>query len=917
MASISRYQFSNAKKARVPRGYFPSVKMGINAPNDNDYSPLQLFNNRALTNQAADAVRFQNVAGTGTLPSVDANGWPTTAFSMRIDQAATGSDVIGNWLVKYNAASMPTVGALNYTATITGHTWNSGTGDGSFLISNPGSISMALTFSVGAKVTEVYKPAYNTGVGVPFWNAQFLRTISPYSYIRFMDMTVTNTSYVDPTALTWKSPVEWTDRITPTNYNLNGRGPGQETSRGGLPLEWVLDLANTSSKDAWLNIELNASDNYVDQHTAMVASSGVRAIMEFGNETWNTSPSFNCWHKRGAAALQETLFASGAKLYNNANQRVSSITSDGSTATVVTSLPHGATTGNTVAVLGALSNAFLYGGSVGTLANVQAQGSGTLTVVVNGTTFNSGTINLSGATSFGNAATLIQAGFTAPTFSVAYDSVTGGFKFTTTLATSAATLSYATGTLATGLALTQAAGATYMPSMALLNIAASAGTVLTVVDSTTVTFPTTLPATGRTFTGAQIFGNTGSGFGGGVAMNAGSNLFQGFTTGAYSLGMWWFFRRAWDIAVRQRAAWTAAGRSLADLEIVLPCQATSTYANFWLLLQNFYSAIHPGVALNTVFTSCCVGGYYTPWAANTNFVNAGFGLTGTYATLTDMASVLSQLNDMVTHAYGAEFYNSFAYFCKFNGLKMFCYEAGVDTSGVTTGNGSPTSAVTGATNANADPAMEGITSTWLYGLMQLGFERIGYYNGSSGSFAGSGCFAVGRTPDEMDPTTARVSRAAKLNGILDVIAGPPSTLPITYHAFPITLNAYDCVGNEAVKTTANVWPNFAGTNLPYSYAICPGPLQNGLTYTVWSETNQTVTVTINGHTTGSTVIPVSVQTNGGTVTSFNASAPVGTAASGVTLGSCTTTLQPGMNYVFISVPAAQKGNANPHSIQFS
>lgn len=103
--------------------------------------------------------------------------------------------------------------------------------------------------------------------------------------------------------------------------------------------------------------------------------------------------------------------------------------------------------------------AFLRGGSLAlSLAQLQAL-SGTLIVTANGTQYTSATINLAGATSFSNAASLIQAAFTAPPFTVTYDSASGAFQFTTTTTGDAATISFATGTLAAGLGLTSAAGA--------------------------------------------------------------------------------------------------------------------------------------------------------------------------------------------------------------------------------------------------------------------------------------------------------------------------------------------------------------------------------------------------------------------------------------------------------------------------
>lgn len=93
-----------------------------------------------------------------------------------------------------------------------------------------------------------------------------------------------------------------------------------------------------------------------------------------------------------------------------------------------------------------------------TLAQLQAL-TGTLILTVNGTPFTSGTINLSGATSFSNAATIIQAAFTTPNFTVTYDSVRQALLFTSNTTGTGSTITFATGTLSASLFLTQATGA--------------------------------------------------------------------------------------------------------------------------------------------------------------------------------------------------------------------------------------------------------------------------------------------------------------------------------------------------------------------------------------------------------------------------------------------------------------------------
>lgn len=105
---------------------------------------------------------------------------------------------------------------------------------------------------------------------------------------------------------------------------------------------------------------------------------------------------------------------------------------------------------------------YLRGGNISglTLTQLQAIASGTLTLSISGTPITSGTINLSAATSFSNAASIIEAAFTDPGFAVTYDSVSGAFVFTVTATGSTSTITYpTTDALATALLLTQATGA--------------------------------------------------------------------------------------------------------------------------------------------------------------------------------------------------------------------------------------------------------------------------------------------------------------------------------------------------------------------------------------------------------------------------------------------------------------------------
>lgn len=124
--------------------------------------------------------------------------------------------------------------------------------------------------------------------------------------------------------------------------------------------------------------------------------------------------------------------------------------------------------------------AFLRSASVGALSLPQLQAlSGVLTVTIDGTPHTSTTINLSGATSFTNAATLIQSALGSGV--VTYDTQRQAFVITSSTTGASSTISYGSGTLAPLLYLTQATGATVSPG----GIAATPAAVLNSITAIT------------------------------------------------------------------------------------------------------------------------------------------------------------------------------------------------------------------------------------------------------------------------------------------------------------------------------------------------------------------------------------------------------------------------------------------------
>lgn len=104
--------------------------------------------------------------------------------------------------------------------------------------------------------------------------------------------------------------------------------------------------------------------------------------------------------------------------------------------------------------------AYLRGGSMASTTLTQLQAlTGILTVTVDGVAKTSSNIVLSTATSFSNAAAIIQAAFTSFGAACTYDSQRSAFVITSATEGAESTITFGSGTISAGLRLTQATGA--------------------------------------------------------------------------------------------------------------------------------------------------------------------------------------------------------------------------------------------------------------------------------------------------------------------------------------------------------------------------------------------------------------------------------------------------------------------------
>ena len=134
---------------------------------------------------------------------------------------------------------------------------------------------------VGIDSTSVTNPVHNirflwpgteaTYVTQPF-NPMYLSKIAPFSLLRFMDWGATNGSPV----------VEWADRAHVTDVTY--------ATAAGVPIEVMVDLANTLHVDPWFCVPHQASDDYVKQFATLLHSRLDPALhphIEYSNEVWN------------------------------------------------------------------------------------------------------------------------------------------------------------------------------------------------------------------------------------------------------------------------------------------------------------------------------------------------------------------------------------------------------------------------------------------------------------------------------------------------------------------------------------------------------------------------------------------------------------------------------------------------------
>ena len=121
-----------------------------------------------------------------------------------------------------------------------------------------------------AVVHQDHVAAHDAG---QIFNPDWLARVEGMAVFRFMEWV--NANY---TTLS-----DWADRPVPEDYTY---------TPDGVPLEVMIRLANETGTEPWFTIPHLASDDFIAQMAGMIRDQldpGLRAWIEFSNETWNWS----------------------------------------------------------------------------------------------------------------------------------------------------------------------------------------------------------------------------------------------------------------------------------------------------------------------------------------------------------------------------------------------------------------------------------------------------------------------------------------------------------------------------------------------------------------------------------------------------------------------------------------------------
>ena len=299
----------------TPATSVQSNYFGINIGTDLDWDNNRMF---------ADAMKSSRAWGTssnagGALPTsaLDANGWPEQDASLYV---WAGIDRMqGTYALSFNgqATVKPSSGSIanqvyNASMNLTTATLTYAASDSDYLTLTFTNTKRTSSSSTNTGVTNVVlmRPSA-VGSTTPLastqvFNLPFLAALSDFAVLRTMDFSATNGNEI----------VHWSDRTRPGDASQAMGNPGVPAGGWEGPggaWEYAILLANQTNKDLWINVPLNADDDYITKLAQLTKygsdgitpytsaqtnpvwpglNSNLHLYVEFCNEVWNTAGAF-------------------------------------------------------------------------------------------------------------------------------------------------------------------------------------------------------------------------------------------------------------------------------------------------------------------------------------------------------------------------------------------------------------------------------------------------------------------------------------------------------------------------------------------------------------------------------------------------------------------------------------------------
>ena len=259
---------------------------------------------------------FEKVNSTDPV-NVDVNGWPTGDFKVVLfdkrpccpwigsvddPHSKIPSDVTGTYRIIFKGKADISRGSgttLNLQNQVYDEPTNTTTAD--LVVTSDNLLQIPVFYNTqrtgssptntGITGLKVLRPGYHNRPEDLF-TREFINAVSHFPVLRFMDFLSTNNTNVD-----FPQQISWSDRVSPGDPMLNKRG---------VPWEYVVTLANITGKDIWINIPIDADEEYIQQLAQLMKNSltnqDLKIYLELSNEVWNPGFTQQQYNKQAAIA---------------------------------------------------------------------------------------------------------------------------------------------------------------------------------------------------------------------------------------------------------------------------------------------------------------------------------------------------------------------------------------------------------------------------------------------------------------------------------------------------------------------------------------------------------------------------------------------------------------------------------------